>query len=277
QLVPDAADGWSHVLRELRDHATRHADAPGAGPPLLDLAERLGRRTAELHRVFAGPSDDPAFAPERVTPAKLRDWTEGARQMAESALQALERGITGLPQDSRRHAQALLLRRDQLLDRIARLLPAELKAVSTRLHGDFHLGQVLVADDDVFIIDFEGEPMRPLDERRGKHSPLRDVAGMLRSFAYAAASARLELTGGAEAGWLDEWADAMSAGFMNAYQARVGDCPSVPTDPGDRERLLHLFLLEKALYELRYELANRPAWLSIPITGILGLLERPPV
>jgi trehalose synthase-fused probable maltokinase len=277
QLVRDAADGWSHVLRELRDHATRHTDAPGAGPPLLDLAERLGQRTAELHRVLAGPSDDPAFAPERVTPAKLGEWTEGARHMAEIALQALDRGIAGLPQESRRHAQALLMRRDQLLNLIAHLVPAELNAVSTRVHGDFHLGQVLVADDDVFIIDFEGEPMRSLDERRGKHSPLRDMAGMLRSFAYAAAGAQLELTVGTEASWLVGWADAMSTRFMDSYRTRVGDCPSLPADPGDRERLLRFFLLEKALYELRYELANRPAWVPIPISGILSLLDRRPV
>ena len=196
--------------------------------------------------------------------------------MAAVAMQALHGGARTLPPSPRQQAQALLARRDQILERIAHLPPTATTGVCTRLHGDFHLGQVLVAGGDVFIIDFEGEPMRSLEERRGKHSPLRDVAGMLRSFAYAAASVRAELATDADVAWLDRWAAAMSATFLDAYRARAGDCPSLPADPADAERLLQLFLLEKALYELRYELANRPEWLPIPINGILELLDRQP-
>jgi trehalose synthase-fused probable maltokinase len=275
ELIADATDGWSFVLQRLRDYA-RPAAALLPETPMLDLARQLGQRTAELHRAFAAQSEDPAFASEAVTPVTLRAWRDGARAMAASAIGALAQAAPGLPPATREQVDMVLARREQLLERIDTLLPERVDAVRTRVHGDFHLGQVLVANDDIFIIDFEGEPMRPLEERRGKQAPLRDVAGMLRSFAYAAATIRMELDAGPDNSWLDVWAAAMSATFLEAYRARIAGCPSLPTDPADVERLLQLFLLEKALYEVRYELANRPDWLGIPVAGVLGLLDQPP-
>ncbi len=276
ELLTDATDGWSFVLQRLRACLRPEAAAMLVETPLLDLARQLGQRTAELHRAFAAPSEDPAFAPEPVTPVMLQAWRDGARAMAAGALEALAQAAPGLPPAAREHVDMVLARREQLLVQIDALPPERVDAVCTRLHGDFHLGQVLVANGDVFIIDFEGEPMRPLEERRGKHAPLRDVAGMLRSFAYAAATIRMELGASADDSWLDVWAAAMSTTFRNAYRARMAGCPSLPADPADVERLLQLFLLEKALYEVRYELANRPDWLGIPVAGVLTLLDQPP-
>ena len=136
---------------------------------------------------------------------------------------------------------------------------------------------MLVSGDDVFFIDFEGEPARPLAERRAKHSPLRDVAGMLRSFAYAGATAEqaIEQTATSNAPVLADLVATMSERFLEAYAAAIHGCPSFPASPEHADQLLRLFLLEKALYEVNYELANRPDWLSIPLAGVLGLLDRP--
>jgi trehalose synthase-fused probable maltokinase len=153
-------------------------------------------------------------------------------------------------------------------------MPAKVDVKRTRVHGDYHLGQVLVADDDVFIIDFEGEPMRPLAERRGKHLPLRDVAGMLRSFHYAAASAARAIRADDDAvARLEACAGRMSATFLDAYAQAIRGCPSFPTDLGQATDLLRLFLIEKALYEIGYELAHRPDWADIPLAAVLAIVE----
>jgi 4-alpha-glucanotransferase len=159
-------------------------------------------------------------------------------------------------------------RRDELIARFDALAPKDLEVSRTRLHGDYHLGQVLVSHGDVFIIDFEGEPMRPLVERRAKHSPLRDVAGMLRSFAYAAATAKPERA--------DDWTRTVTATFLDAYRGAIAGAPGYPKDPAHADSLLRLFLFEKALYEVGYELANRPDWVAIPLKGVIGLLDEAP-
>jgi trehalose synthase-fused probable maltokinase len=139
-------------------------------------------------------------------------------------------------------------------------MPAKVDAKRTRVHGDYHLGQVLIASDDVFIIDFEGEPMRPLTERRDKHLPLRDVSGMLRSFQYAAASVTRAVR-----------ADEKSAAKLHAQAIR--GCPSFPADLAQATDLLRLFVIEKALYEIGYEIANRPDWTDIPLAGVLAIVD----
>lgn len=152
----------------------------------------------------------------------------------------------------------------------------------SRFHGDYHLGQVLLAQDDVIITDFEGEPARPLTERRAKHSPLRDVAGLLRSLAYVAAVAvkRASSERPAESPQLaalaNAWETQARQAFLDGYRAAIDGCPTWPADPATAARLIDLFLIEKALYEVRYELDNRPDWLDVPVTGLLNLLTTRP-
>jgi maltose alpha-D-glucosyltransferase/alpha-amylase len=147
------------------------------------------------------------------------------------------------------------------------------------VHGDYHLGQVLVVKDDFHILDFEGEPARSLEERRAKGSPAKDVAGMLRSFDYAAWAATMrlgELEKESAARALPEavaWRNAACAAFLDAYKAEMEGVPSWPADEEAAQRLMHLFLLEKALYEIRYEAANRPGWLGIPVRGLASVLD----
>ena len=151
--------------------------------------------------------------------------------------------------------------------------------MKTRFHGDYHLGQVLVAKDDVIIIDFEGEPSRSLEERRHKNSPLRDVVGMLRSFNYAAHAALRQSTADGTTNWeelasyIGDWERLARTAFLEGYAEALRDCPSYPTDPEQAKALLDLFTLEKACYELRYELDNRPDWVAIPLGGLCELLS----
>src|SRR6185436_6797176 len=187
---------------------------------------------------------------------------------------ALNQARSRLNYASQQAADRLLRRRQDLLAQIGDLMPAKVNVKRTRVHGDYHLGQALVADDDVFIIDFEGEPMRPLAERRGKHLPLRDVAGMLRSFQYAAASVARAIRADDDAvARLEACAGRMSATFLNAYARAIRGCPNFPTDLGQATGLLRLFLIEKALYEIGYELAHRPHWADIPLTAVLAIAD----
>jgi maltose alpha-D-glucosyltransferase/alpha-amylase len=165
-----------------------------------------------------------------------------------------------------------------VLERIQSLCPQTLQAVKTRYHGDYHLGQVLVAKNDFIIIDFEGEPARILKERRRKHSPLRDIAGMLRSFNYAAHTALGRATTDRPTAWeqlkpfVRDWEQRTRAAFMGGYVVAVEGCPIYPQDAGAARTLLELFVLEKAFYELRYELGNRPDWVHVPLGGLSELL-----
>jgi trehalose synthase-fused probable maltokinase len=173
-------------------------------------------------------------------------------------------------------ADRLISRQHDLAKLIETLMPRQVDAMRTRLHGDYHLGQVLVSDGDVFIIDFEGEPMRPLAQRRLKQSPLRDVAGMLRSFAYAGAAAQREMPADQQplaAERLSALIREMSTAFLREYEHRSAGCPSYPADPTHAASLLRIFLLEKALYEVSYEIANRPDWLRIPLSGVLAIID----
>jgi maltose alpha-D-glucosyltransferase/alpha-amylase len=161
--------------------------------------------------------------------------------------------------------KALLGRRDEAMSLINRLAKLRPQGSKSRIHGDYHLGQVLVSQGDFYIIDFEGEPSRPLEEARRKHSPLRDVAGMLRSFSYAKWSAT-------KTNSLDTWEKQVRRAFLSGYEA--GTQGSGLFESFDDVRgLLRLFELEKALYELRYEFNNRPDWLQVPLAGIMGMLE----
>jgi len=238
ELVSDARDGWRWLLDRL-----------AAGDAALAPLRTLGRRTAELHLALAADPGEPAFAPERITAADVAAWTEAVQRQLDAARAALGgRWPAGVP---------------------ARIDAAGLAglvgAAKLRHHGDFHLGQTLAVRDgaDFAIIDFEGEPLRPLAERRRKHTPLRDVAGLLRSLGYAAASAR------ARAGW-----EAAARGaFVVAYREAAGAAPFLPTSDAAFARALAVLEVEKAAYEIVYEANNRPDWVAIPVRGLVSATE----
>jgi maltose alpha-D-glucosyltransferase/alpha-amylase len=299
QLVPSQGDGWTHALgavgrfyEEIGDQVAPDVSGPAwvAGLDLpegvtaamagyVDTAATLGRRTAEMHLALAGDTSEAAFAPEPLTRSDLDRLTAGATKQAQDALRALTAILADATDEVRAPAEHLLHSSDALLERIRRAPQLEFVVSKIRVHGDYHLGQVLWSEGDFFILDFEGEPARPLEERRLKQSPLKDVAGMMRSFGYAAyaglfafASSRRSEFPRLEA-WARVWQLGASAAFLHTYFALVAESLFVPRVEKDRDALLRLFLLEKALYELNYELNNRPDWARIPLRGILDLLN----
>ena len=185
-----------------------------------------------------------------------------------------------LPDDLAEKVRRLLAARNDLLADVSAVTALVPSGGVSRIHGDYHLGQVLINKDDVSIIDFEGEPQRALDERREKSSPLRDVAGMLRSFdylAWAALDRRREINGAIveqEAARAFAWRDQASEAFLDAYLERAVETPTHPETAETAEALIRLFTVQKAVYEIGYEAANRPSWLAIPVNGLLNLLER---
>ena len=244
-FVPDARDGWEYALASFADPE-----------PFLGHLRRLGEVTGRMHCVLASDGLDPAFAPEPLSGDALA-WAAGG---AESDARALLASL-----DPEGPAAAVLARSSEVLDYLRALLAGGGGQI-IRQHGDYHLGQVLWSGDDWVVLDFEGEPARPLAERRRKSSPLRDVAGLLRSRAYAAETARGQ---GIEppASWEHDARTSFLAGYASAIDPAL-----LPASAGARERLLAACELEKALYELRYELDNRPGWVHVPVAGILRLL-----
>jgi maltose alpha-D-glucosyltransferase/alpha-amylase len=236
----------------------------------------LGRRVAELHRALAKPGGDPAFDPEPVTDADLAAWKATVLAELDRTFDVIEPTLASLPERTRLQVGPLLARRERLKDRVKAASPSVTGLVKTRFHGDLHLGQVLVAQDDFIIVDFEGEPGRSLEERRAKASVLRDAAGMVRSFSYAAHAAALRRSPGAGADEpvlqaLAAWERDATHHFIEGYRKAAAGLACVPADTGSFRALLDLFLVEKALYELRYEIANRPDWVEIPLRGLLEL------
>jgi maltose alpha-D-glucosyltransferase/alpha-amylase len=281
-------DAWAYTLAYLEGALrTREEPADEERPPdshaaYTDRLRLLARRVAELHAAFARPTGDPAFEPEPVTQEEFAAWRQAVAGEAQETLDLLAR----LKVDSDAARDVLAARR-KILDRITGLRCDTAGLVKTRVHGDLHLGQALVAQDDFVIIDFEGEPARPIGERRRKHTPLRDVAGILRSLDYAAhAAARSSpvpaAATAAEASVpeheevLREWEREAAAAFLQSYRAAAAGLASVPERNADFDALLQLMLFEKALYELRYEANNRPDWLPIPLRGLRSLLAWTP-
>jgi maltose alpha-D-glucosyltransferase/alpha-amylase len=238
----------------------------------------LGQRTGELHQALAVPAIE-AFGSEPLAEGEADAWAERVRLDVGASLDQLADALAHLPEPIRPQAEALIGKRTELEMLARNLRPSGLQVVKIRYHGDYHLGQVLVSGSDFVIIDFEGEPARTLAERRRKGCPLRDVAGMLRSFDYAAAIAGSRAHGespvacAALAQLTQTWRHQVKAAFLEGYREGIADCPACPQDLAQADKLIRLFLLEKALYELRYELANRPLWVHIPLDGLTELLE----
>jgi maltose alpha-D-glucosyltransferase/alpha-amylase len=247
----------------------------------LPSAQLMGQRTAELHRVLASAPDDPAFAPEPFGTLYQRSLVQSLRNLTRQSFQLLRRRLSGLPEDARADAERVLGLEAAILQRTREAFARKVSAVRTRLHGDLHLGQILYTGRDFVIIDFEGEPMRSLSERRLKRTPLRDVAGMVRSFQYAAQSALLKRVAGGQvrredaaalAPWVRVWESWASAAFLGGYLRAAAGAAHLPAAREELSAILDASLLEKALYELAYELNNRPDWVHIPLRGILQLM-----
>jgi len=307
EFIPNEGDAWSYTLDSLGRFFDRvqlaWGQQDGAVPvpaePLIDLAERemsaddferigtyvptvrlLGERTAELHiALAAGKGKD--FEPEPFSELYQRSLYDSMRSLTKKNLRLLRQRLSALPEAARPAAEWALAAEDRLLERFHRLTSRKLAAERIRTHGDYHLGQVLYTGRDFVILDFEGEPARSLSERRLKRSPMRDVAGMIRSFQYAAYVALFEEAAAGVAppealpaleGWALHWERWVSATFLQAYLQRARGAGFLPPSPEEREILLDCYLLEKAIYELGYELNNRPDWVRIPLQGIRQIL-----
>ncbi|HEX5247948.1 MAG TPA: phosphotransferase [Gaiellaceae bacterium] len=250
EYVRGGLDGWELALNEIADDPER----------FLSRLGRLGEVTGEMHSVLASDQNDPAFCPESPS-------VEALGLLTATVDEEIERVFLSLP-DEEESVSPIAGRGEEVRDQLRQLTHAGAAGQFIRTHGDYHLGQTMWAGDDWVILDFEGEPARSLAERRRKRSALRDVAGMLRSFAYAASAVSLLR----DVEPPDGWEEQARARFLEGYFETVE--PSLlPAGQAAIERLLAVFELEKAVYELQYELNNRPDWVAIPVRGIQRLIE----
>jgi trehalose synthase-fused probable maltokinase len=250
EYIAGAVGGWEMALGEISSAPER----------FLDRLGRLGEVTAQMHTVLGSDPDEPAFAPEEPS-------VESLGLLTATVDEEIARVFLALPEDDERLAP-ILGRGEEVREQLRLLTHAGSSGRVIRTHGDYHLGQTLMSRNDWIILDFEGEPARTLVERRRKRSPLRDVAGMLRSFAYAATAA--ELTRHADVP--EDWEERARERFLESYLETI-DVALLPPGEAAIERLLAVFELEKAVYELRYELDNRPDWVGIPVAGIERLMH----
>jgi maltose alpha-D-glucosyltransferase/alpha-amylase len=285
-FVRNQGDGWgwtteflSRAVGEMAVTEAPEEEQQDAFTGYSVFATALGKRLAEMHALLAEPSDDPAFQPEPASAQDAQGWAEGAQRQLEAAFRAIAAPRDGGRAEDAERAERLLAQRDALMAAIGRMAASVEGVLKTRIHGDFHLGQVLVVQGDACIIDFEGEPAKTLEQRRAKSSPLRDVAGLLRSIDYAVATAQTQDGGAVEVGerhlaMLESFRERAVGEFLDAYRAVHAAAPR-PWAPHEAEAtLLDLFLLEKAAYEVCYEVANRPTWLHIPLRGLDELASR---
>jgi maltose alpha-D-glucosyltransferase/alpha-amylase len=304
-FVRNQGDAWKFTLDMLGMYLERALSAPEGAPlpPLgpdslverafapvpdgarevieryLPMVEILGERTADMHLALAAPREDPAFQPEQFTRLYQRALYQSVHAELAQTFDLLRRRRESLADPTWQDlADQILAQQKALDDRLRQIAADRVASARIRIHGDYHLGQVLYTGSDFVIIDFEGEPARPLGERRIKRTPMRDVAGMLRSFHYAAATALRDpaLPGHERVreSWMSVWRSWVSAAFLGAYLRKVDGQGLLPTDRRQQDLLLDFLLIEKCLYELRYELDNRPEWVWIPMQGLLELTGR---
>ncbi len=309
--VPNQGDAWSYTLNNLYQYfeillethgKLEHAPLPEGSLPtiaqeqipesvaegigiFLDSVRMMAERTAQMHIVLASDDKDSKFTPEPFTKLYLRSLYQSMRSMAGRILPQLQRRIALLPQAPRAAAERILARKKEIIGTFDALTGLEITAKRIRCHGDYHLGQILYTGRDFVIIDFEGEPARAVSERRIKRSPLYDVAGMVRSFHYAAHSALIEEQARGlfhpenvplMASWADYWYRWVGAAFLKRYMEVAAEGNYLPKTGHEFEVLFNAFLMEKAIYEIGYEMDNRPDWIAIPLEGIEQLLGPSP-
>jgi maltose alpha-D-glucosyltransferase / alpha-amylase len=301
-LVANEGDGWKWTVEELDRYYENSAttafpeiiasesESPLAlslQPPsqaardhvglYLESAAALGKRTAEMHLALASPTSDPAFSPEPFTQEDLQALTSDLLAHAENVIDVLKERMSSLPDELLEIAASVLVRRRRIVQLLTTLKSESLLPLRIRIHGDYHLGQVLRVKTDFVILDFEGEPARPLAYRRSKQCALKDVAGMLRSFGYAAYATLISYTSrhpedvATLEPWARFWERSVAAEFLRAYRQTAQGAGFLPANENDFQNLLDAFLLDKALYEVLYELNSRPAWVRIPLMGIMSL------
>ncbi|HEV3429556.1 MAG TPA: putative maltokinase, partial [Paraburkholderia sp.] len=292
-FIDNQGDAWAWALDYLRrtiDELALAADDGESSDPAHEeevmknyaaVIGAIGKRLGELHAVLASPTDDPAFAPEAATQEDVRQWVADTKKMLIEALDIVAQHVGDdvhtLDDDARELARSLIDRRDALIKAVENLVPADASAARIRIHGDFHLGQVLLAQGDAYLIDFEGEPARSLDYRRAKQCSLRDVAGLLRSLSYAGAAAQSSTESAPQQiadrkrTLFERFRGHAAETFLSQYRAAVTNAPISLVSASHEQALLALFLIEKAAYEIRYEAANRPSWLALPIRGLAAL------
>jgi maltose alpha-D-glucosyltransferase/alpha-amylase len=246
----------------------------------LRYMSQTGRRVAEMHMALASNKELPEFMPEPIKPEDVQHWIDDVMVRAERIFDMLRKRHDTLKEADRALVDQLLALQPTLPDRVRMLLPREATGLKIRHHGDFHLGQMLIVKDDIFIIDFEGEPRRTIAERRRKAPAARDVAGLIRSIDYSTTAAleRAVKVAHDEHGRLGaalaEWRGRAEAAFLAAYRETMVNQRLWPASPGATERMLNFFLLEKVCYEIEYELSYRPDWLRMPLTGMIRILSQ---
>jgi maltose alpha-D-glucosyltransferase / alpha-amylase len=288
-FVANQGDAWTvtsaYLDRFVEEQrllaASEHPGESEEQVPYLRYMAQTGRRVAEMHLALAGNDEFADFKPEPTRPKDVQIWIEDVIARAERVFDALKRRRDAVKEADRQLIDQTLAQRTALHDRLSALLPRSIDCLNIRHHGDFHLGQMLIVKDDIFIIDFEGEPRRTVAERRRKAPAARDVAGLIRSIGYSA-SAALERAlkvapdeHGKLAAALAEWRDRAVAAFLATYRETMTNQRLWPADPLAAERMLSFFLIEKVFYEIEYELAHRPDWLRFPLTGMLRILSQP--
>ncbi|MFD2515116.1 maltose alpha-D-glucosyltransferase [Pontibacter locisalis] len=307
ELVPNQGDAWSYIgdsLKRMYERILAHNERAKIKPPVGSLSrplafnevpddvqmqlggahvervDLLGRRTAEMHLALGSINDHKDFVPEEFSLHYQRSLFSSLTSLVRSNFDSLSKHLPNLPDSIRAEAEEVLNMREEVLERLKLIFSRKIDTLKIRTHGDYHLGQVLFTGKDFYIIDFEGEPARSFSERRLKRSALRDVAGMIRSFHYAAYSAYFQQEGLRKEdadyleAWAEQWYHYASNFFMHTYLGKTMGTGVVPPKEEDFEILIQTFLLEKAIYELGYELNNRPDWVLIPIRGIKYIMRK---